>query len=150
MRKALYRRPHDFRRRVVSRIYTSNQDLIKEEQRWLDMIPQEQFGKKFYNRSPKATTPSMLGKKHSSETIEKIRNSQIGKTISEETKEKLRQATIRQFENNDDLRSYLSDLAQKQWKNKIHSKNLLKGEQRTPKQKEAAARHKEYWKELNI
>jgi hypothetical protein len=46
MKKAYKRRPQDFKRRVVSRIYTNRNDLMLEEQRWLDMIkPSEISGR---------------------------------------------------------------------------------------------------------
>lgn len=38
MRKAYKRRPEDFKRRVVKRIYTDRIDLVSEETRWLNMM----------------------------------------------------------------------------------------------------------------
>ena len=35
MRMSYQRRPKDFRRRIISRIYTSHKDLLIEEERWL-------------------------------------------------------------------------------------------------------------------
>ena len=50
MRNAYNRRPNDFRRRVVSRIMSNRADLLKEEQRWLDMIKDEELhGVRYYN-----------------------------------------------------------------------------------------------------
>jgi len=38
LRTTYKRRPQDFKRRIVSRIYTNRQELFTEEQRWIDMI----------------------------------------------------------------------------------------------------------------
>ena len=93
MGDAYRRRPKDFRRKIISKIYTSKEDLVIEEQKWLDMIKPEECGQRYYNVSLKSDTPTMRGRKHSAETIEKIRNGNIGKQRSLETKEKIRLAT---------------------------------------------------------
>jgi hypothetical protein len=98
MREAHRRRPNDFKRRILKRIHTSKEDLILEEQRWLDMISPNECGKKYYNKTLKSSTPSTRGYKHSKETIEKIRQSNKLKVVSVETKEKLRQANKLQFQ----------------------------------------------------
>jgi len=99
MRMNFKHRPNDFKRRVVKRIYTSKEDLVLEEQRWLDMINPIECGEKYYNKSLKSSTPSTRGYKHTPETIEKIKNSNMGKKRTEETKNKIREANKKQFEN---------------------------------------------------
>jgi hypothetical protein len=99
MRNNYKNRPNDFKRRIVSKIYTCVEDLVKEEQKWLDMIKSEELDGKYYNKTKSATTPSTRGYAHSPETIEKIRSSNIGKIVSEETKQKLRESNKKQFEN---------------------------------------------------
>ena len=49
MRNAYNRRPETFKRRVLKVIDTDRSDLLLEEQRWLDMIPREDFGVHYYN-----------------------------------------------------------------------------------------------------
>ena len=50
MRNAYRYRPETFKpKRIIAKIYTSRSDLFNEEQRWLDMIPDDQLGKKYYN-----------------------------------------------------------------------------------------------------
>lgn len=49
MKHAYKRRPQDFKRRILSRIYTNQQDLLKEEYRWLQMIKPEELHKRYYN-----------------------------------------------------------------------------------------------------
>lgn len=41
MRRAYKRRPDDFKRRILVKIYTNKKDLLKEEYRWLSMIDKE-------------------------------------------------------------------------------------------------------------
>lgn len=38
MRRSFHRRPDDFKRRTLKKIYTSRKDLLVEEERWLKMI----------------------------------------------------------------------------------------------------------------
>jgi hypothetical protein len=68
MRDAYSRRPQDFKRKIVT-IVKEQKNLYDEEQRWLDMIPREQFGKKYYNKSMKAdwfkTSPEERSQKQS-------------------------------------------------------------------------------------
>lgn len=52
MRDNYLNRKFTFKRRIVSRIYTNRLDLLTEEQRWLDMINKEEFGRRYYNKNP--------------------------------------------------------------------------------------------------
>ena len=94
MRDAYRRRPEDFKRRIISYIYSSFDDLVIEEQKWLNKIKVNECGKKYYNVSLSASTPTMRNKKHSDETKEKMKSAALGRLVSEETKEKLRQSNI--------------------------------------------------------
>lgn len=49
MKQGYKHRPNDFKRRIISRVYTSRHDLLNEEYRWLSMIREEELGKKYYN-----------------------------------------------------------------------------------------------------
>lgn len=49
MRQSYNRRPDDFKRRILKRIYTNRKDLLLEEERWLSMIDPEKT-------TPKNTT----------------------------------------------------------------------------------------------
>lgn len=49
MRNAFRRRPNDFKRRIIKRIYTNRNDLIDEEHRLLQMIGDDELGNKYYN-----------------------------------------------------------------------------------------------------
>lgn len=49
MRNAYKRRPDDFRRRIITRVESGRGDLLAEEYKWLQMIPNEELGKRYYN-----------------------------------------------------------------------------------------------------
>jgi hypothetical protein len=49
MLKAYKRRPHDFKRKILKRIYTNKKDLLEEEHRWLSFIKDEELKIKYYN-----------------------------------------------------------------------------------------------------
>lgn len=49
MRDAYRRRPDDFKRRIIKKIYTNKKDMFLEEQRYLDMIKGDELGKRYYN-----------------------------------------------------------------------------------------------------
>jgi len=49
MRNAYKRRPEDFKRKIISKVMTERGDLLAEEYKWLQLIPEEQLGNKYYN-----------------------------------------------------------------------------------------------------
>ncbi len=49
MRDAYKRRPNDFKRRILSRIYTNRRDTFNKEQEWLNLVKPEELGIKYYN-----------------------------------------------------------------------------------------------------
>ena len=49
MRNSRNRRPEDFRRRILVRIYTSRIDLLEVEHKWLSLISKNDLGNKYYN-----------------------------------------------------------------------------------------------------
>ncbi len=50
MKSSYRRRPHDFKRRILKLSYfDSRKDLLEEEQKWLNLIKDEELGKKYYN-----------------------------------------------------------------------------------------------------
>lgn len=48
-RNSMDRRPEDFKRRILKRIYTTRKDLYEEETRWLQMIKPEEIKVRYYN-----------------------------------------------------------------------------------------------------
>ena len=49
MKQAYQRRPQDFKRRILSRIYTNRKDMFEKEYQWLCLIKSEELGKRYYN-----------------------------------------------------------------------------------------------------
>jgi len=50
MRDSFRRRPEDFKGpKILARIYTNRKELHEEEYRWLQMIKDEELGKRYYN-----------------------------------------------------------------------------------------------------
>ena len=49
MKRAYKTRPIDFKRRIIKRIYSNRSDLLKEENRYLNMIKLHELKNKYYN-----------------------------------------------------------------------------------------------------
>lgn len=119
MRQAYKHRPQDFKRRILKRIYSNRKDTFIAEEKYLDLIKKEEFGKRYYNLKNIKGHWSTDDKKRLS-INEKISQSHkndpnwgswsIGKIHSEQTKQKLRDANKKQFENEDqrELRRIIS------------------------------------------
>lgn len=90
MRMNYKNRPEDFKRRIVARVQTKEQ-LVTEEQRWLDMIKPWKLKGFYYNVSLNATTATMRGRKHSAETKAKMSAKAAMRNHSDETRQKIRQ-----------------------------------------------------------
>jgi hypothetical protein len=98
MRDAYRRRPHDFKRRIITKIYSSRQELLKIENQYLSLIKDGELGKKYYNLTKYmnghwSSDPDKLltvGEKISIKTKGVSRNK--GKIVSEETKQKIRES----------------------------------------------------------
>lgn len=86
MLKSYKRRPQDFKRRILSRIYTTRKDMFYQEMLWLDLIKEEEFKNKYYNAQK-----SWL---HWSSDEKKL--NQVKKTISEKTKEAMQRSDVRE------------------------------------------------------
>jgi len=49
MMRVYTKRPENFKRRILKRIYTTRKDLYEEETRWLQMIKPAEMKKRYYN-----------------------------------------------------------------------------------------------------
>ena len=49
MKQGHKHRPEDFKRRILSRVYTNKKDLLEEEYRWLSKTKTEELGRRYYN-----------------------------------------------------------------------------------------------------
>lgn len=96
MRKAYRRRPEDFKRRIIQRIYSTRQELLEVEHRWLTLVPDEQLGKRYYNMSKHHFNHwSAMPDEERKKTIrQKISAANLGKVLSEETRARISAATL--------------------------------------------------------
>ena len=110
MKQGYKHRPNDFKRRILSRVFTNKKDLLEEEYRWLSMIKENELGDRYYNlhnhhfghwstdENSKMTvgqkiaaapnrkqniSKAMKGRKPSDKTIEATIKSHQGKTYDE-------------------------------------------------------------------
>jgi NUMOD3 motif len=94
MKRAYFRRPQDFKRKIIKKIFTNKGDMFSEEQRYLDMIKPEERKIRYYNINLKwqhwSNNPNIA-----LSVKEKISNSQkgnkycLGRKLSKETKKKM-------------------------------------------------------------
>lgn len=92
MKQGYKHRNSDFKRRILSRIYTNKKDLLEEEYRWLSKIKKQKLGKRYYNKHNRHFNHWSTDENSRLSVGEKISKSKKGKTFthSEETKEKIR------------------------------------------------------------
>jgi len=90
MKKSYKYRPEDFKRRILSRIYTNRKDLLEEEYRWLCMIKKNELGKKYYNIHNHHFSHWSIGATTKATVTDKIRqhhaNPEVRRLLSEQKK----------------------------------------------------------------
>jgi hypothetical protein len=91
MKNSFFRRPQDFKRRILKRVYSDRKKLFEAESHFLNKIKIKEFGKKYYNLKNGikhwSSDPEKL-----EEVREKIKKTQVGKPgriWTEESKKKL-------------------------------------------------------------
>lgn len=110
MKLGYKKRPNDFKRRIIERIYTTKKDMFEAEYKWLQMIKPEEIKHRYYNLRINWKHPAWEYDQHKIKTIgEKISTShrtyeeRTGKPwgwwmnerfISTDTKQKIRQANL--------------------------------------------------------
>jgi hypothetical protein len=108
MKNAYKRRPFDFTRRIISRVTTSRSELLKEEERWLQMISLDEVGKKYYNLN--LTTHHWHANPDKLKSIgEKLSKAGKGRVFNEETRQKISEA-ITGIKRSDDFKDRRRDL----------------------------------------
>jgi hypothetical protein len=103
MKQGYKRRPNDFRRKILSRVYSNRADLLDEEYSWLSKIKQEELGVRYYNLQKHHFNHWSVNEQSRLTIGQKISRSQranpnfgswnIGKILSEETKKKISKNT---------------------------------------------------------
>lgn len=135
MKRGYKIRPNDFKRRILTRIYTNKKDLLEEEYKWLNLIKNDELGKKYYNlhnhhfghwtndENKRLTIGEKISKSHKNDP--NWGQWSKNKRMTEETKEKLRNANRKQFENEENRekhRKKSKDLWNKpEYRNKVIS-----------------------------
>lgn len=105
MRNTYKRHPQDFKRRIISKIYTNRIDTFLEEEHYLQMIKPEELRKRYYNISnsvkdhwcqypekvkklSEKISIALTGRKQSKETKQKRSTSLQGHSVSEHTRQR--------------------------------------------------------------
>jgi hypothetical protein len=88
MRKSYRRRPEDFKRRVIERVYTSRTDLLEAEYKWLQLIADDELDGKYYNLN-KHHFGHWSTTERAAEIAAKTASKNRGRTHTEETKAKM-------------------------------------------------------------
>lgn len=88
MRDAYRRRPHDFKRKIISIVRNSKEDLFEEEFRWLSMIKDNELKTRYYN----IKKSKFNGKNWINTTRERISKALTGRKLSLETRLKISKA----------------------------------------------------------
>lgn len=110
MKQAYKHRPQDFKRKILKRIYTNRKDTFIAEEKYLDLIKKEEFGKRYYNlknikghwssnEEAKLSIGQKISQSHKNDP--NWGSWSIGRKLSDQTKQKLRDANKKQFENED-------------------------------------------------
>lgn len=74
------RRPQDFKRRIIEKVYTNKRDTRLAEQKWLDLVEESELGVKYYNRTKKVGGIDSNAKGISEEARQKMREAKLGKS----------------------------------------------------------------------
>ena len=138
MRQSYKRRPNDFKRRVVCRVYTNRNDLLEVEHHYLLLIEDDLLGKKYYNLtkhlnghwSTDEEKRLTVGQKISKSSSGVSRN--CGAKRSESEKLHLKECAKKQYESQDN-RELVSENLRNLWKDPSYRKNQeLKRKQPRP------------------
>lgn len=124
MKSAYKRRPEDFKRRILTKVFTNKKDLLEEEYKWLCLTKKEELGDRYYN---------MYNHEFSHWT----------------TREDSLSIKKRMSKNHRSKRGYPPPRLGMCMKYKDDSLNNLKGDNRTPNQKRASAEKAEMLKGRN-
>ncbi len=91
MKQAYKHRPRDFKRRILSKVYTNKKSLLEEEYKWLKLIRDDELGNRYYNlhnhhfnhwsanQSSRLTVGQKISKSHNRpETNKRLSDSKVG------------------------------------------------------------------------
>lgn len=132
MNKAYKQRPHDFKRRIIARIYTSKKDLLIEENRWLQMIKPEEMKIRYYN---------LINKSYDHWSADEKRRLEIGNKISKANAGKCPNWTDPEARGKNISKGKKQKIQEKGGFSEEHRKNISKGK--------TGFKHTEEWKKHN-
>lgn len=107
MKRAYKLRPNDFKRKILTKVYTNKKDMFDEEAKWQALIKDEELKTKYYNirrhgdkhwSTSEIKTNAVKEKLKAADFTRGLRAyaaSMKGKTLSEETKKKVSEGTKR-------------------------------------------------------
>jgi hypothetical protein len=116
MRQAYKLRPHDFKRKILARIYSSRADMFDEEHRWLQMINEDELGSRYYNRQNKkfnhwsAEELERVRQKMSERQKEVMKNPEVRKRVSDGVKKYYAENEV-----SAETRAKISEAAKQSW-----------------------------------
>ncbi len=118
-------RSQDFKRRILSRIYTNKKDLLKEEFRWLLMIKSSELKKKYYNIHNHHFSHWSTDPEKFKEVSKKNSIKNIGRKLTEESIVK-RTATRKKtyIQHSEETKKKMSVAAKGKEKSKSHREKL--------------------------
>lgn len=87
MKNSYKRRKHDFKRRILSRVYTSKKELLEKENEWLQLIKKQELKIKYYNLRNSSFINSWYA--------DEIKNKTISEKISLKIKERFNDPEFR-------------------------------------------------------
>lgn len=128
MRNSYRRRPQDFKRRILSKIY-DRKELLKEEYNWLQMIKEEELGQKYYNINKHHYGHWSTQKSLCKSTVEKMRESLLEKNAamtSEERKEKFGKHNLGRKFSEETIAKKRKQIPWNKGKTNIYSEETLK------------------------
>ena len=117
MRNAYNRRPEDFKRRILTKVFTTRADLLDKEQQWFDLVKRYDayYNLNFVVKNPwwadddrKMTVGQKIskantGRKPTDAQRENLRKSRIGKKHKPETIQKMRNSQKKSQDTKDKL-----------------------------------------------
>jgi hypothetical protein len=90
MRQSYKRRKDDFKRRIIKTNIKDKKELLKEENKWLNLVKINELGKRYYNlKNVAAGGATRIGQKNSVEMRRKIGEGNKGKKLSKEHREQI-------------------------------------------------------------
>jgi hypothetical protein len=144
MKQAYRLRRNDFTREILVKISTSKTDLLLEEQKWLDIIKDDEFGKRYYNLKKYASGGVPL-------PIEELRQLSTKKWKDPEYRQKVADGVNHHWKDNEQAKEERSLQTKQRWANTEYQDQLSKSHQKNWKdesyRKKMSEANKKAWQQ---